>query len=36
MKPFIFDDLDEWEECQPGDVDCEEVEIDERGQVDDS
>jgi hypothetical protein len=35
MEPYVFDDLDEWEECQPGDPDCEEVEIDESGQVDD-
>jgi hypothetical protein len=32
MQPFVFPD-DEWEECQPGDSDCEEVEIDENGQV---
>jgi hypothetical protein len=35
MKPFLFNDEieDDWEECEPGDEDCEEVEIDENGKV---
>lgn len=34
MEPFVFGDPgDEWEECQAGDEDCEEVEVDEAGKV---
>lgn len=36
MNPYQFNEdetMDEWEECEPGDKDCEEVEVDENGQV---
>lgn len=38
MEPFVFpasteNDDEEWEECQPGEEGCEEVEVDDEGKV---